>query len=82
MPDPRTVRIVASDPASQGAFVTINEDDFDAATQELFDENAAPAAKPLTVAQLRDELFAKGVSIPDDAKKADLAALYEAAQVA
>ncbi|WP_338195132.1 HeH/LEM domain-containing protein [Neisseria elongata] len=37
-----------------------------------------PSEKGLTVAQLREELAALGVSVPADAKKADLEALLEA----
>lgn len=42
----RTVRIVSTDPASQGPFVILNADDFDPARHVLFD---APA--PQEVAQ-------------------------------
>lgn len=42
----RTVRVVSTDPASQGPFVILNAADFDPARHVLFDESA-----PVEVAQ-------------------------------
>lgn len=36
--------------------------------------------KPLTVPQLKDALTAKGIALPEGAKKADLQALLDAAE--
>jgi hypothetical protein len=72
-----TIRIKSTDEASQGPFVVINSEDFDADKHELFD--AEPAAKPLTVAELRDTLTARGIEFDPTAKKADLQALLDAA---
>jgi hypothetical protein len=42
----KTVQIKSSDPESQGPFVVINEEDFDAEKHELLvDGEAAPAPK-------------------------------------
>lgn len=59
----------------QGDFVVINKDDFNPQVQELFDDGSK---KDLTVAQLRDALTAKGIAIPDGAKKSDLQDLLDA----
>lgn len=51
--------------------------------QEQADHDKADGgqdAKDLTVAELRDALEAKGVDIPEGAKKADLVELLEKAQ--
>lgn len=61
----------------QGDFVLINEEDFDSEKHELFDV-ADEGAKKATVAELREALTAKGVDIPEGAKKAELQALLEA----
>lgn len=48
----------------------------------LESEEVAPAGLPsdgLTVAELKEALEKKGVKVPTDAKKADLAALFDAA---
>lgn len=72
-----TIRIISpiSDDNQLG-YVIINEADFDASTQELFD----PAPAKVTIASMRDALTAKGISFEVDAKKADLQALLDAAQ--
>jgi hypothetical protein len=65
----------------QGDYVLIEAGDFDTDFHELLD--AAPAApKKLGIAELRDTLKAKGIDFPDDAKKADLQALLDAAPAA
>lgn len=64
----------------QGDFVIINKSDFDPEVHELLD-GEPDGAKKATVAELRAALEAKGVEVPDGAKKADLQALLEAAQV-
>lgn len=70
---------------SQGAFVVINETDFDPNTMVLFDEEALAAKgakKPsdgLKVDELKEALAAKGVEIPEGVTlKLDLAALLDA----
>ena len=40
---PATVRVVATDPASQGGFVVINAADFDPELHQRYDEAAAAA---------------------------------------
>lgn len=42
----KTVRIVASEPETQGFYVVINEDDFDKKTMKLYDgpDNPAPVS--------------------------------------
>lgn len=45
------------------------------------DDGEPEGAKKATVAELRAALEAKGVEVPEGAKKADLQALLEAAQV-
>lgn len=72
-----TIQIKSTDEASQGTFVIINKADFDASKHELF--GAEPAAKPLTVAELREELTARAIEFDPAAKKADLQALLDAA---
>lgn len=48
--------------------------------RESLDEDDSPeGAKKPTVAELRDMLTAKGIDIPEGAKKADLQALLDAA---
>lgn len=42
---PETLKIIATHPDTQGAFVVINADDFDPATMQRFEEGA-PTAKP------------------------------------
>jgi hypothetical protein len=70
---------IKSDPSEDNplGFVIINESDFDADKHELFD--AEPVAKPLTIAELRDALTARGIEFDPSAKKADLQALLDAA---
>jgi hypothetical protein len=43
---PDTVRVMATDPASQGPFVVINAADFDPAVHELFEAPAEPETAP------------------------------------
>ena len=62
----------------QGDFVVINKEDFDPEVHELLD-GEPDGAKKATVAELRAALEAKGVEVPDGAKKADLQALLDAA---
>lgn len=76
----KTIKVKAWDP-EQGDHVVINEADFDAEKHELFEESGAPK-KPsdgLKVDDLKAALTAKGVEIPEGAKKADLAALLDGA---
>lgn len=62
---------------NQEGFCEINESDFDAAKHELFDADLE-GAKKATVAELREALTAKGIEIPEGAKKAELQALLDA----
>lgn len=62
--------------AEQGDFVLINKDDFDPEKHELLDEEGAKKAD-LNVNQLKEALTAKGIEIPEGAKKADLVSLLE-----
>jgi hypothetical protein len=72
-----TVKIMPSH-ESQGDFVVINESDFDPKKHGLYVEGSA-AQKDRTVAQLKEELTAKGIEFEATAKKADLIALLDAA---
>ncbi len=66
----------------QGDFVLINEDDFDASVHKAYDEGAKKAPsqpKAPSVDELRAALTAKGIEIPEGAKKADLQALLDKA---
>ncbi len=73
-----TIRIAApvSDDNPLG-FVVVNEADFDPETMERWEEPKGSAA--LTVAQLKAALDAKGVPVPEGAKKAELVALLDGA---
>jgi len=70
-----TVRIVSTDLASQGAFVEINEDDFDASVHTLYG-----ADSELTVRELCADLEAMGVDFDPRAKKAVLQKLRDEAR--
>ncbi|EON13148.1 HeH/LEM domain-containing protein [Pandoraea sp. SD6-2] len=77
-----TVKVVSpvSDDNPLG-YIVINKTDL-TDEHELFDEDGAkkePAAKALTVEQLKAALADKGIAIPDGAKKADLQALLDKA---
>ena len=63
----------------QGDFVVINKADFDPEVHELLESDAEGAKKAATVAELREALAAKGVDVPEGAKKADLQGLLDAA---
>ncbi|SDX13154.1 HeH/LEM domain-containing protein [Variovorax sp. YR634] len=71
---------------SQGPFVLINEGDFDPKKHELYEEpipeGAKKASDGLKVEDLKAELEKRKVEIPEGAKKADLAALLDAAVAA
>lgn len=72
-----TVQIVASDP-DQGAFVVINEEDFDQDVHTLYAEpGAEPEAGPegLTKTEIIADLEAMGVDYNPRAPKASLLAL-------
>ena len=75
---------VKSDAEDTGGFIVINESDFDAAVHERFDEGGKKAdpGKPsegLKVDDLKAALEAKGIPIPEGAKKADLQVLLDQA---
>lgn len=63
----------------QGDFVIINKSDFDPELHELLD-GEPDGAKKATVADLRAALEAKGIEVPDGAKKADLQTLLDSAK--
>lgn len=66
----------------QGDFVVINEEDFNPDFHSLLDEDE-PNDKPskgLNVEQLKEALAAKGIEVPEGAKKADLAKLLDEAE--
>lgn len=63
----------------QGDFVVINKADFDPEVHKLLESEPEGAKKAATVAELREALTAKGVEVPEGAKKADLQALLDAA---
>ncbi|AZG15422.1 hypothetical protein EHF44_16770 [Cupriavidus pauculus] len=65
----------------QGDFVLINEEDFDPNVHKRYDEGAKKAATQpkASVDELRAALTAKGIEIPEGAKKADLQALLDKA---
>lgn len=74
----KTIKIKPSH-ESQGDYVLINESDFDASKHELFEVDPE-GAKKATVAELREALTAKGIEIPEGAKKAELQALLDATE--
>lgn len=79
----KTIKIKSSDAESQGPFIIINEEDFDASIHEVYDPEAKEEKNPveMTVAQIKEALAAKQIAIPDGvSKKADLQALLDAAQ--
>ncbi|RZJ12067.1 MAG: hypothetical protein EOP39_04575 [Rubrivivax sp.] len=65
-------------------FFVINEADFDPSKHERFDaaEKSAESTEPqpLTAAQLKEALIAKGIAFKGNASKADLQALLDAAE--
>lgn len=71
-----TVKVVAE---NEQGFVIINESDFDAQKHELHgqEQAKAPATKK-GIAELREALTAAGVEFAEDAKKADLQAMFDA----
>lgn len=71
-----TVKVKAD---NEQGFVVINESDFDKETQMLFGDESE-GVKKLSVAEIRDALTAKGVEIPEGAKKAELQALLDASE--
>lgn len=87
------VKIQSSHPESQGAFVEINQSDYDPATHVLVDHEGKPIEAVqtgegdgaadlavMTVAQLRDLAAERNVDLGDVTKKADIIAAIEAAQ--
>lgn len=72
-----TIKIKSTHPESQGAFVVINEADFDAEKHELYveGEEGDSGDRSLTVAEIKEILTAAGIEIPTGAKKADLLVL-------
>lgn len=69
-----TMRINATNPDEQGAFVIINKSDFDSETMTEYVE-IEQVEEDLTVQQMRDRLAELNIKIPDGAKKADLKSL-------
>ncbi len=73
------IKIKSTHPESQGDFVLIEEEDFDAEKgHELLDAPKTNAPK-LGLPELREALTARNIAIPEGAKKADLQALLDAA---
>ncbi|MDG9780271.1 HeH/LEM domain-containing protein [Metapseudomonas otitidis] len=64
----------------QGDHVLVNEEDFNPDFHQLFEDAEGEADRPskgLNVEQLKAALVAKGVAVPEGAKKADLAKLLD-----
>ena len=81
METPKTIKVQPWG-EGQGDHVVINEADFDSKFHKLLDEAGSAGGKAsdgLGVAELRAALEAKGIEIPEGAKKADLKALLDAA---
>lgn len=58
-------------------FFVINAEDFDQERHEKYDEESDELRGAMKVAELRAALEARGIAIPEGAKKADLRALWE-----
>lgn len=75
------IKVKSTHPESQGPFVLLESEDFKEGEHELYEEKPADPVKPashgLNVEQLKTALGEKGIEIPDDAKKADLAKLLD-----
>lgn len=78
-----TVKVKTDASDNPHGFIVINESDYDPAVHEPFDDTDPDGAKKassegLKVDELKAALTARGVAIPDGAKKADLQALLDA----
>lgn len=77
------VKTPVSDDNPSG-YIVINKSDV-TDSHELFDaddpEGAKKASEGLTVTEIKEALTAKGIAIPEGAKKADLQALLDAQPV-
>lgn len=60
-------------------FVEINESDFEPAKHKLFGGAEPDVTQPMTSAQLREALKARGVTFKTNASKPELQALLDAA---
>jgi hypothetical protein len=74
-----TVKVKTDAPDNADGFIVINESDFDPKVHELHEAKVAKPSDGLTSDELKAALTAKSVAIPAGAKKADLAALLDAA---
>lgn len=83
------IKIKSTHPESQGPFVLINEEDFDATKHRPYDESAegagdgAAGSKSLdemTVAELKAFAEAEGIDLADAKKKEDIRAAIDLAQ--
>lgn len=65
----------------QGEYVLVNEEDFNSDFHKLLDEadDGDKPSKGLSVDQLKEALQAKGIEVPQGAKKAELAKLLDEA---
>lgn len=65
----------------QGDHVLVNEEDFNTDFHKLLDEagDGDKPSKGLSVDQLKETLQAKGIEVPQGAKKAELAKLLDEA---
>lgn len=66
----KTVRIVASDPETQGNYVIINEDDFDKKTMKVYEGPDNPAPAKVEAPKSFEEMAAEMAAM-----RAELAAL-------
>lgn len=75
------VKIKSDNPAHPDGFVEINEEDFDPAKHKLFDDDGDADRDDngnMTVGELKAWLTEAKVAFANNAKKADLQALYDA----
>lgn len=71
------MKIKSTHPESQGLFVEIEADNFNADTMEEYVEGDE-SGKSLSVAEIKEQLYELGVEIPAGSKKAELKALLDA----
>lgn len=81
METPKTIKVQPWG-EGQGDHVVINEADFDSKFHKLLDEAGSAGGKPsdgLKVDEIKAALEAKGIEIPEGAKKPELAKLLDEA---
>lgn len=74
----KVVRVESKPHAQYGGFYELNESDFNPKVHTLFSEKEDE--KKAGIADLREALTAKGIPIPEGAKKAELQALLSASE--